>query len=85
LNRNEKLALESGLRSEQSRIEKLHDGPQIADVILDRRSGQRDAVAGLERARRASLFAFGILDVLGLIEHDAAPAPLGKHVDVALQ
>ena len=44
LNRHEEVALELGLRAEKPGIEKLHDRPQIADVVLDRRAGQRDAI-----------------------------------------
>jgi len=56
-----------------------------ADVILDRRSGQRDAVAAAQSARRLRLLRLGVLDVLGLVENDAAPVHFLQRLAVAVQ
>ena len=43
-----KVRRNSAWRAEQAGIEELHDRPEVADVVLDRRAGQGDAVAGLQ-------------------------------------
>ena len=43
LDRHEEVAPELGLAAQQAGVEELHDRPQVADVVLDRRAGQRDA------------------------------------------
>jgi len=54
-------------------------------VVLDRRSGERHAIAALQRARGAGLFALGVLDVLRFVEHDAAPADLLEEREITMQ
>ena len=49
---------------------------QLAEPVLDRRPGERDAVARSERADRPRLLGLARLDVLGLVEHD--PVPLDR-------
>src|SRR5208337_26617 len=53
LNGNEERLLEFGLRAQQSGIEKLHDGPQVTDVVFHRGARQRDAIIRFESARGA--------------------------------
>ena len=42
LDRHVERPLELGLGAQQAGVEELHDRPQIADVVLDRRAGQGD-------------------------------------------
>ena len=42
-----KSRLKFGAGAEQAGVEELHDGPEVADVVLDRRAGQGDAEAGV--------------------------------------
>ena len=54
-------------------------------MVLDRRAGQRDAVAGLQRAGGLRLLGLRVLDVLRLVEDHAAQGTSFKHVEVAVQ
>ena len=85
LNRHEEIALELRLGAEQARMKELHHRPQVADVVLDRGAGKRDAIAAFERARRARLLALGILDILRLVQNDPRPRELGQRREVAMQ
>ena len=44
LNGHEEALAKRAFRSEESRVEKLHEAPQIGDVVLDRRAGESDPV-----------------------------------------
>ena len=76
---------EFGLRAQQAGVEELHDRPQVADVVLDRRAGQGDAVVGREGPRRLGLLGLGVLDVLGLVQDHARPVDLLEELEVAVQ
>ena len=39
-------ALELRLGAQQAGVQELHDGPQVADVVFDRRAREGDAVVG---------------------------------------
>ena len=54
-------------------------------MILDRRPGQRDAITGVEGVGSARLGGLRVLDLLRLVEHNAAPRSLAQELDVALQ
>jgi hypothetical protein len=45
LDRLDERAVEPLARPEQSRVEQVHDRPQLAEVVLDRRAGHRNAAA----------------------------------------
>ena len=85
LDRQEKLAFERGLGAEKARVEKLHDRPQLADVVFYGGAGQGDAMISLERAGRLGLFGLGVFDVLRLVQDDGAPLDLLEQVEVAVQ
>ena len=59
--------------AQQARIDEVEDRPQIAEVIFDRRSGQRDPRLGLQRLRRFGLPGVRVLDRLRLVQDDEAP------------
>ena len=68
-----KLRLNSCLSAEKTRVEKLHDRPQIADIVLNGSACQRDAVIGLDLARGSRLFCLRILDVLSFVDDQTQP------------
>ncbi len=67
--------------AQQARVQEIEDRPQVAQVILDRRSGQRDACPGFQRLCRAGLAGVRILDRLRLVQDDEPPVRLGEHRD----
>ena len=55
LNRDEEAPPEFGLCAEKAGVEEVHDRPELADVVLDRRAGQGDAVTGRSASARPAL------------------------------
>ena len=78
-------ALELGLGAQQSGVQELHDGLEVADVVFDGRAREGDAVVALQAAGRSGLLGEMVLDVLCLIEDDAAPRDGGQVVLVTVQ
>ena len=60
-------------RTEQARVEKIEQRPQIAQAVLDRRAGQGNARLGGEFSCRFALTRGGILDGLGFIKNHQPP------------
>ena len=78
LDRDDEALPERRRRSEQCRVEDLHDRPQLAQVVLDRGAGERHLARGRQGANGLGLLGLGVLHVLGLVEHDAPPGHLGQ-------
>ena len=51
-------------------IEELEQAPQLAQMILDRRAAQRQAMIGLEQPRGLGRPRAGVLDRLGFVEDE---------------
>ena len=66
-------------------VEEFHEGPQVADVVFDRRTGEGDAVVGAQTARGSGLFGLGVFDVLGFVEDDSGPIDSLHSGDIALE
>ena len=60
--------LERRRRPEHARVEELEQAPQLAEVVLDRRAAQRQAVLALQQAGRLGRGRCGVLDRLRLVE-----------------
>ena len=71
------------LRAEVARAAELHDRPQLAQAVLDRRAGERDAELRAQGADGRGLLGGRVLDVLRLVEHHASPLHLVQHLLVA--
>ena len=71
--------------AEEAGIEKLHERPEIADVIFHGCAGEGDAIIGRDGAGRAGLFRLGVLDVLGLVENNAGPRYFLEQLKIAVQ
>ena len=67
--------------AQQTRVDEIEDRPQVAQVILDRRAGQRDPRPCLQRLRRFGLPGVRILDRLRLVQNDKPPICLREHRD----
>ena len=61
------------MAAQQSRVQNIHDRPQIADVVFNGCARHANAVLGLERSGGLRALRTGIFDVLGLVEHDRVP------------
>jgi hypothetical protein len=72
-------------RAQQAGVAGTHDGPQLAETVLHRRAGQGQAEAGPQREYHLAALGGGVLDGLGLFQHQRAPAPGGKGLGVDLQ
>ncbi len=64
------------VRPEEPRRGPVEDRPQLGEVVLDRRAGQRQARLGGDAADRLSRARVRVLDVLRLVGDDQAPARL---------
>jgi hypothetical protein len=64
---------ELGLFAEVAGAEEVEDRPEIAEPVLDRGAGQGEAVRRRELEDRLGLGGLGVLDVLGLVNHDPVP------------
>ncbi len=57
-------------RSQQSGIDEVEDRPQVAEPVLDGRTGQGNARVGSELFDHFGLLGGRVLDSLGLVKHD---------------
>ncbi len=64
-------------RTEEAGIQKVEERPEIAEVVLDRCSGQGDPGVRLQGLDRPSLPGPRVLDRLGFVQHDQAERGLG--------
>ena len=78
-------APELGLVAEKAGVQEVHDGPQLTDVVLDRRARERDPVVGRSERAARDWRVSGILDVLRLVENDSGPRDLFQLIDIAMQ
>ena len=62
--------LEHRERAEHARVEELEQAPELAEVVLDRRAGERQAMAAAQQARRLRRRRARVLDRLRLVEDD---------------
>ena len=83
LDRLDERAVEPLARAEQARVEQIHDRPQLAEVVLDRRARHRDAAARAQQPQRARATRLRVLHVLRLVEEQAVPVDELQRLDVA--
>ena len=55
---------------EQARRDDAEEAPQLAEVVLDRRPGERDTKAGGDLARRRGALRVGVLERVRLVEDE---------------
>ena len=84
LNGEQKPPPEFSLVTEKAGVQEVHDGPQFADVVLDRRAREGDPVIGRQGSRGARLARSRVLDVLRLVENDSGPGDLFQQIEVAM-
>ena len=58
-------------------------GPELLQVVLDRRAGEAEAMPRVELADRLGGLGIGALDHLRLIQHDDVPGQWAHDLDVA--
>ena len=63
-------ALEGMLRTEEAGHQELEQAPELKEVVLDGRTGQAQAHAGMDAAHGAGRDGVGVLDVLGFVQDD---------------
>ena len=71
--------------SEQAGVEKVHQRPEFAQAVLDRRAGEGHPGGGGKGPGRPRRLGGRVLDVLSLVERQAAPADPGQQVPVTGQ
>ena len=80
----EVVAPEFGLGTQEAGVEELHDGPEVANVVLHRRAGEGDPVVGTESPGGVGLLGRRVLDVLGLVQYDRPPGNRAEQVTVTV-
>ena len=70
--------------AKQAGVEHVHDRPELGEMVLDRRAGERDAARGNKRPNGDARSGRGILDLLRFVEGDAVPADLRELLLVAM-
>ena len=65
-----KIAIEAEQRTQQARIEVLHDRVDLVDAVLDRRAGEHERIGRCQRLHRARRLGVPVLDPLRLVEDD---------------
>ena len=71
--------------AKQTRIEEIHQRPQLAEVVLDRRSGEAEPLASFELAQDARGVGVRVLDVLRLVDDHRVPRLGQQNVAVPRQ
>ena len=70
-------------RAEHARVGPVENCPQFGETVLDRCSGEGDALTAVQPAHGARRSCGRILDELRFVEDDCRPGDAGEHVDVA--
>ena len=70
--------------AKQAGVEHVHDRPELGEMVLDRRAGERDAARGNKRPNGDARGGGWILDLLRFIEGDAVPVDLRELVLIAM-
>ncbi len=74
---------ELGLAAEQARHDHIENGPELAEAVLDRCAGECQLLGGGDSAHRLGRFGVGVLDGLGLVEHQCRPGDPPEFLGVA--
>src|SRR5690606_10675803 len=77
------VAAERTERAKQARVGKLEDRPQLGEAVLDRRTGEREAVARMQTASCPCGGRSGVLDVLRFVQGDNGPLDAREQLHVA--
>ena len=76
-------ALEPLARAEQPRVDDVHDRPELAEPVLDRRAGHRELPPRGQPPERPGALGGRVLDVLRLVEEQPVPGDPGEGGRVA--
>ena len=71
--------------AEQAGFDRIELGPQLAEMVLQRRTGHREALASLQLAHYLRGLALRVLDRLRLVEHEHRIVVFDQSVAVAQQ
>ena len=72
------MPLEDGAGAEHAGVQELEERPELAEVVLDRRAAERQAVPAAEQAGGLGRLAVGVLDRLRLVEDDVVELDLAR-------
>ncbi len=70
-------------RSEQARIEEVEQAPQLAEMVLHGRAGQREPLPSAQQPHRARRLRTRVLDRVRLVEDDAVEGEVGEPGGIA--
>ena len=76
---------EGGRRAQHARVQELEQAPQLAQMVLDRRAAERQAMVAAQQARRLGGLGARVLDGLGLVEDHVVEADVLQEGRVAAQ
>src|SRR5204863_1984904 len=77
--------IEVVLRTEITRLNEIHDAPEIEQPVFERRASQREALIRAKLLDRESHLGRWILDELRFVEDDGAEFKLLERLQVAAQ
>ena len=80
-----KRLLEALARAEQAGIDEAEQAPELAEVVLHRRAGQRQPELRPAAPRRLRPLGLRVLDRLRLVQHRHLPVPAGQQLRLLVQ
>ena len=76
---------ERARRAQHAGVQEFDQRPQLAQMVLDRRAGQREAMVAAQQPRRLRRFGVRVLDRLRLVEDDVVRLDLAQEGGVLPQ
>ncbi len=71
--------------AEHAGVEKIEEGPEVAEMILDGSAGEGEAMAAFDEADGFGGFALGVFDGLGFVEDDVVEIDILEEGGVAAE
>ena len=71
------------LRAQITRLNEIHDAPEVEQAVFQRRAGQREALVGAKLFDRLGDLRGGVFNELSLVEDDGAELEFLKRCQIA--
>jgi len=75
--------LEESEVAQQTGVDELHLAPEVGKRVLNRRTGEADAVLGVQLVEGLEDLALAVLDLLALVQNDVLPIDFLQDFDIA--
>src|SRR5690606_23478689 len=76
---------EATLAAEEAGEDEIDDAEELAEVVLERRAGERDREVARQRSDGVGALRGDVLHVLRLVDHDRRPVRPGEGLRLALE